>query len=198
MKKLFLILAVMAFGMCTFAQEIDLDEALEQEPQVVVVQPQQPTLQVVQPTQTVRPVQPAKTVTPATTVAEEPLIKQVTVNYSQLTPTDREKFNNFARQAAYGTLIKKDLTGCTITSVTTVKGVPSRSGRKMTQFVVMYIDQNGEKQGFVTTDNPIVQGGCTPCYIKCLVATPGYHQGDDDAIPQKPKSGENHTIPQEW
>lgn len=199
MKKLFLLMAVMAFGFCAFAQEIDLDDALAEEPQVIVVQqPQQPQFQVVQPTQTVRPVQPAKTVTPATTVAEEPPIKQVTVSYSQLTSADREKFNTFARQAAYGTLIKKDLTGCTITSVTTVKGVPSRSGKKMTQYVVIYLDQNGEKQGIVMTENPLVQGGCTPCYVKCFVATPGYHQGDDDAIPQKRKSGENHTIPQNW
>lgn len=191
MKKLFLILAVMAFGFCAFAQEIDLDDALAEEPQVVVVQqPQQPTI----PAQTVRP-EPAKTVT---TVTDTPPIKQATVSYSQLSPSDREKFNTFARQAAYGTLIQKDITGCTIKSVTTVRGVPSRSGQRMTQYVVIYIDENGEKQGLLMTDNPLVQGGCTPCYVRCLVATPGYHQGDDPAIPNKPKTGENHQISQEW
>jgi len=197
MKKFMILMAVMALGFCCYAQEINLDEALE-EPQVVVVQQPQQSLQVVQPTQTVRPVQPAKTVTPATTVAEESPIKEVTVSYSQLSPTDREKFNTFARQASYGTLIQKDLTGCTITSVTTVRGVPSRSGKRMTQYVVMYLDQAGEKQGIIMTENPLVKGGCTPCYIKCLVATPGYHQGDDRDIPQKPKSGENHQISQDW
>ena len=48
------------------------------------------------------------------------------------------------------------------------------------------------------TDNPLVKGGCTPCYVKCMVATPGYHQGDDTDIPKKPKTGENHQISQEW
>jgi hypothetical protein len=197
MKKLFLILAVMAFGFCAFAQEIDLDDALAEEPQVIVVQqPQpQPTIPVVQPTQTtVRP-EPAKTVT---TVTDTPPIKQATVSYSQLSPSDREKFNTFARQAAYGTLIQKDLTGCTIKSVTTVRGVPSRSGRRMTQYVVIYLDENGEKQGLLMTDNPLVQGGCTPCYVRCMIATPGYHQGDDTDIPNKPKTGENHQISQDW
>lgn len=198
MKRLFLILAIMAFSFYGFSQEIDLDEALAEEPQVVVVQQPQPQPMIqVQPAQTVRP-EPAKTVSTVTTSAEEPPIKQVTVSYSQLTPADKSKFNTLASQASYGTLIQRDLTGCRITSVTTVKGVHSRSGRKMTQFVVMYIDQNGEKQGFVTTDNPLVQGGCTPCYIKCFAATPGYHQGDDEAIPNKPKTGENHQISQEW
>ena len=195
MKKLVVILAVMAFGFYGFCQEIDLDDALE-EPQVVQVQTTPTRVPAVQSVSTVQPVQSVKPVTPSTD--NEPAIKQMTVSYSQLAPSDREKFNTFARQASYGTLIQKDLTGCIITSVTTVKGVPSRSGKRMTQYVVIYLDPNGEKQGIIMTDNPLVKGGCTPCYVKCMVATPGYHQGDDTDIPKKPKTGENHQISQEW
>ena len=200
MKKLVLFLAMMASVFFCFSQDINLDDALAEEPQVVQVQP------VAQPSKVVTPaqVQPTQVVqvqsapTQPTVVADNGPIKQVTVDYATLSSSEKAKFNTFARQAAYGSLIQKDLTGCTITSVTTVKNVPSRSGRKMTQYVVIYITPNGEKNGLVMTENPLVQGGCTPCYIKCFVATPGYHQGDDDEIPQKGKSGENHQISQEW
>ena len=202
MKKLFLFLAVMAFGFFCFSQDINLDDVLAEEPQVVQVQLATQPAKVVKPVQ-VQPAQVAQVQvapTQSTVVApgDNGPIKQVTVDYSTLSASERAKFSAFANQAAYGTLIKKDLTGCTITSVTTVKNVPSRSGRKMTQYVVIYITPNGEKCGMVMTENPLVQGGCTPCYIKCFVATPGYHQGDDDEIPQKPKTGENHQISQEW
>lgn len=197
MKKLFLILAVMALAMYGFAQEIDLDDALEEQPVVVYNAPVSTSTTVVTPTTTVVSTAPAKSavVQPAT---NEPTVKVQTVNYSQLSPEQKAKLSEFARMASYGSLITTDLTDCTITSVTTVTNVPSRSGKRMTQYVVMYLDKNGDKHGIIMTDNPLVNGGCTPCYIKCMVATPGYHQGDDSAIPQKPKSGENHQISRDW
>lgn len=198
MKKFMILMAVMALIMYSYAQEINLDDALEEQPAVVYNAPApEPTPTItVTPTTNVTPA-PAKPAVVQATVTE-PEVKIQTVSYNQLSPTQKARLSEFARKASYGTLIKTDLDGCTITSVTTVKGIPSRSGRKMTQFVVIYLDQNGQKQGLIMTDNPLVNGGCTPCYIKCMVATPGYHQGDDEAIPQKPKTGENHKISQEW
>jgi PBP1b-binding outer membrane lipoprotein LpoB len=195
MKKFVFLMAVMALFMCCYAQEINLDEALEEQPAVVYNAPVQAPTLTVAPSTTITSA-PAKPAVVQPTVAESE-IKVQTVSYNQLSPAQKARLSEFARKASYGTLIKTDLDGCTITSVTTVKDVPSRSGRKMTQYVVIYIDKSGQKQGIIMTDNPIVNEGCTPCYIKCMVATPGYHQGDDEAIPNKPKSGENHQISQE-
>ena len=196
MKKIMILMAIMAFGFCAFAQEINLDEALEEQPTVVYNAPAEPTVTVT-PVVTTVTTAPTKPAVVQATVAESE-VKVQTVSYNQLSPAQKSRLNEFARQAAYGSLVKADLTDCNITSVTMVTNVPSRSGRKMTQYVVMYIDQSGEKHGIIMMDNPLVNGGCTPCYIKCMVATPGYHQGDDEAIPQKPKTGENHQISQEW
>ena len=189
-------MAVMALVMYGFAQEIDLNDALEEQPAVVYTAPAPASTTVVAPVTTVAPA-PAKPTVVQPIVAEHEINVQ-TVSYNQLSPAQKARLSEFARKASYGTLITTDLTGCTITSVTTVTNVPSRSGRRMTQYVVMYLDQSGQKHGIIMTDNPLVNGGCTPCYIKCMVATPGYHQGDDEAIPNKPKSGESHQISQEW
>ena len=178
-------------------QEINLDDALEAD---VYTSPTPSKVNrpipVPDPPATVSTV-PAKQVVSNATVTEE-TIKVQTVDYSRLSADQRAKLSSFAKKASYGSLVKADLTDCNITSVTKVTNVPSRSGRKMTQYVVIYIDKNGQKEGIITTDNPLVNGGCTPCYIKCMVATPGYHQGDDNDIPKKPKTGENHQISQDW
>ena len=198
MKKLLLFVAVMALGcFWGFSQEINLDDALEAD---VYTSPTPSKVNrpipVPDPPATVSTV-PAKQVVSNATVTEE-TIKVQTVDYSRLSADQRAKLSSFAKKASYGSLVKADLTDCNITSVTKVTNVPSRSGRKMTQYVVIYIDKNGQKEGIITTDNPLVNGGCTPCYIKCMVATPGYHQGDDNDIPKKPKTGENHQISQDW
>lgn len=196
MKKLSLLVALVILSCVSYGQgQIVINTTRPTTNAPAVVEPVKTTTATTTPAEvsidnTANVVEPApKVPTPAT----EPTM--VTIDYNRLTPVDRAKFNEYAREAKYGSLIKKNLTGCTITSITTVKEVPSRSGKKMTQYVVIYLDQDGEKQGLLMIDNPIK--GCQPCYIKCMVNDPGYHQGDDVSLPVIQGEGESHNIP-EW
>lgn len=188
MKKLFLfLLAVMPT--IVFSQELNLDDL--DEPQVPVVTVSQAPAQ--EPTAPVaEPQTPTHSVNKVTVGDQSIMIYNCT--WATLGPQTRAEINEMAKKSPFGTtVVAADI--ATVRSVTTITGVPSRSGRTMTEYVIVYWDQNGEEHGILTYDNPLASPECPECYIKCVATSPGFHQGDDEDIPNQPTTGENHRIP---
>lgn len=185
MKKIFLFLLAVMPTIAVFSQGLSLDDIDE-----TVVATTNPT-SIQQPVAPMTQTQVAKTVDPVPQAVE-----LYQYSWAELGSSTRSAINEMARKYPFGTTQMVDITN--VKSVTTITGLKSRSGRTMTQYVIVYLDSEGVEHGILTYDNPLVSQECPECYIKCVATSPGFHQGDDEDIPHQAPYGENHKIPQGW
>lgn len=168
MKQLsFLILSLCLAVITAQAQQLSLDES----DTVVTVC-------------TITSMQNAKIDTDSTTQATQSP-KLYHYKWGQLGPKTKEKICNLAKIAPFGAVLPRP--AGTVKSITKIDGMPSRSKKTITQYVVVYDDGSI----ILTYDNPTWDN-------EAIETSPGYHQGDDEAIPHKEAFGENHKISNVW
>jgi len=110
-----------------------------------------------------------------------------TVDFGSLDPDSKAVFMSAAKAHPYGQTVKVEADR--VLAIYTVTNVPSRSGRKMTQYLYILEVNGGQKQAVLLTDRP-KKDECVCCWLSQC----GGHQGDDPKFEEKKSSGENHII----
>lgn len=123
----------------------------------------------------------------ATTMFVNAQVSVVEIAYDSLNNESQKLFSQYGIANPYGKVVKTE--SDSIIAIFKVTNIPA--SRKMvkdsagvskpefpTQYMVIYI-KDGKKKGFVTTDNPTVNGD-DAASIAALMSDTGLKQGDDD------------------